>query len=188
MLNIREPMKGRTRLHHLRLVREIGEAGMDEDAKAEVEVLDRMLECSRPRVQVKDRAKGKHKDNKGKQAISRMPVTNVEELATEPMFVQVKQESTEDEDEEDEVVIAGDVSVAEARDVTQAMRAWLEPAKLKVLEPNQHLPSRRETSEAPDWPVQWTDGGCTPEPSKPIWRGSKASEDLIIADAKEKIT
>ena len=35
----------------------------------------------------------------------------------------------------------------------------------------------RETSEAPDWPVQWTDGAYTPEPSKPIWRGSM-SEDL----------
>ena len=97
-----------------------------------------------------------------------MPVTNAEELATGPMFVEVKLECTEDEDEEDEVAIVGDVSVAEARDVTQATRAWLEPAKLKVLEPRQRLPSRRETSEAPDWPVQWTDGACTPEPSKPI--------------------
>ena len=158
---------------------------MDEDAEAEVEALDRMLECSRPRVQVKDRAKGKHKD---KQAISHMPVTSVVELATGPMFVQVKLECTEDEDEEDEVAIVGDVSVAEARDVTQATRAWLEPAKLKVLEPRQRLPSRRETSEAPDRPVQWTDGACTPEPSKPIWRGSKTREDLIIADAEEETT
>ena len=141
---------------------------MDEDAEAEVEALDRMLECSRPRVQVKDRAKGKHKDNKDKQAISHMPVTSVVELATGPMFVQVKLECTEDEDEEDEVAIVGDVSVAEARDVTQATRAWLEPAQLRVLEPRQHLPNRRETSEAPDRPVQWTDGAYTPEPSKPI--------------------
>ena len=161
---------------------------MDEDAEAEVEVLDRMLECSRPRVQVKDRAKGKHKDNKDKQAISHMPVTSVEELATGPMFVQVKLECTEDEDEEDEVAIVGDVSVAEARDVTQATWAWLEPAKLRVLEPRQHLPNRRETSEAPDRPVHWTDRACTPEPSKPIWRGSKESEDLIIADAEEEAT
>ena len=161
---------------------------MDEDAEAEVEVLDRMLEYSRPWVQVKGRAKGKakDKDNKGRQAISHMPVTNVEELATGPMFVQVKLEFTEDEDEEGVVAIAGDVSVAEARDVTQATRAWLEPAKLKVLEPRQRLPRRRETSEAPDWPVQWTNGACTPKPSKPIWRGSKSSEDLIIADAEKE--
>ena len=179
---------GRTRLHHHRLVREIGEAGVDEDAEAEAEALDKFWTATEPRVQVKDRAKGKDKDNKDKQAISHMPVTNVEELAIGPMFVQVKLECTEDEDEEDEVAIVGDVSVAEARDVTQATRAWLEPAKLKVLEPRQCLPSRRETSEAPDWPVQWTDGACTPEPSKPIWRGSKPSEDLIIADAEEKTT
>ena len=117
-----------------------------------------------------------------------MPVTNVEELDTGPMFVQVKLECTEDEDEEDEVAIAGDVSVAEARDVMRATRAWLGPTKLRVLEPRQHLPSRRETSEAPDRPVQWTDGACTPEPSKPIWRGSKSREDLIIMDAEEETT
>ena len=186
MLSIREPMMGRTRLHHHRPVREIGETGMDEDAEAEVEALDRMLECNRPRVQVKDRAKVKDKDNKGRQAISHMPVTSVEALATGPMSVQVKLKCTEDE--EDVVAIVGDVSVAEARDVTQAMRAWLEPAKLRVLEPRQHLPSRREPSEAPDRPVQWTDGACTPEPSKPIWRGSKARKDLIIADAEEETT
>ena len=50
MLSIREPMMGRTKLHRHRPVREIGEAGMDEDVEAEVEALDRMLECSRPRV------------------------------------------------------------------------------------------------------------------------------------------
>ena len=156
MLNIREPMMDRTRLHCLRLAREIGEAGMDEDAEAEAEALDKMLEYNRIRVQ--DRAKVKDKDNKGRQAISHMPITNAEELATGPMFVQVKLECTEDEDEEGKVVIVGDILVAEARDVTQATRAWLEPAKLRVLEPRQHLPSRRETSEAPDRPVQWTDG------------------------------
>ena len=161
---------------------------MDKDAEAEVEALDRMLEYSRLRVQVKDRAKGKDKDNKGRQAIFHMPVTSVEELATGPMFVQVKLECTEDEDEEDEVAIAGDVSVAEARDVKQVTRAWLEPVKLKVLEPRQRLLNRRETSEAPDRPVQWTDGAYTPEPSKPIWRGSKPREDLIIVDAEEKTT
>ena len=181
-------MMDRTRLHRLRLVREIGEAGMDEDAKVEAEALDRILEYNRIRVQHKDRAKVKDKDNKGRQAIFHTPVTNVEELATGPMFVQVKLECTEDEDEEDEVAIVGDVSVAEARDVIQATRAWLEPAKSKVLEPRQCLPSRRETSEAPDWPVRWTDGACTPEPSKPIWRGSKPSEDLIIADAEKETT
>ena len=115
-----------------------------------------------------------------------MPVIIVEELATRPVCVQVKLECTEEE--EDEVADAGDVLVAEARDVTQATRAWLEPAKLRVLEPRQHLPNRRETSEAPDRPVQWTDGACTPEPSKPIWRGSKTREDLIIADAEEETT
>ena len=141
---------------------------MDEDAEVEAAALDRILDCNKIRVQVKDKAKVKDKDNKDRQAIFHMPVINVEELATGPMFVQVKLECTEDEDEEDEVAIVGDVSVAEARDVMQAMRAWLEPAKLKVLEPRQRLPSRRKTSEAPDWPVQWTDGAYTPEPSKPI--------------------
>ena len=104
MLNIREPMMDRTKLHRHRPVRETGEAGMDEDDEAEVEALDRMLEYSRPWVQVKGRAKGKakDKDNKGRQAISHMPVTNVEELATGPMFVQVKLECTEDEDAEAE--------------------------------------------------------------------------------------
>ena len=53
-----------------------------------------------------------------------MPIINAEELATGPMFVQVKLECTEDEDEEDEVAIMGDVLVVEARDVTQATRAW----------------------------------------------------------------
>ena len=58
-----------------------------------------------------------------------------------------------------------------------------------MLEPSQHLHNRRETSEAPDWPVQWTDGACTPELSKPIWRGSKnRGEDLIIANAEEEAT
>ena len=143
MLNIREPIMDRTKLHHHRPVREIGEAGMDEDAEAEVEALDRMLEYSRPWVQVKGRAMGKAKvkDNKGRQAISHMPITNAEELVTGPMYVQVKVEFIEDEDVEDEVAIVGDVSVAEVRDVMQATRAWLEPAKLKVLEPRQHLPS-----------------------------------------------
>ena len=181
-------MMGRTRLHLLRLVREIGEAGMDKDAEAKAEALDRILDYSRIREQDKDRTKVKDKGNKDRQAIFHMPITNVEELATGPMFVQVKMECIEDEDEEDEVAIVGDVSVAEARDVIQATWAWLEPAKLKVLEPRQRLPSRRETSEAPDWPVQWTDGACTPEPSMPIWRGSKSREDLIIADAEEKTT
>ena len=142
----------RTKLHHLRLVKEIGEAGMDEDAEAEA--LDRILDYNRIRVQDKDRAKVKDKDNKDRQTIFHMPVINVEELATGPMFVQVKLECIEDEDEEDEVAIVGDVSVAEARDVTQALRAWQEPAMLKVLEPRQRLPNCRETSEVPDCPVQ----------------------------------
>ena len=115
-----------------------------------------------------------------------MPVIIVEELATRPVCVQVNLECTEEEEEE--VAVVEDVSVAEARDVKQATRAWLETVKLKVLEPRQHLPSRRETSEAPEWPVQWTDGAYTPEPSKPIWRGSKEGEDLIIADAEEEAT
>ena len=115
-----------------------------------------------------------------------MPVIIVEELATRPVCVQVNLACTEEE--EDEVAVVEDFSVAEARDVKQATRAWLETVKLKVLEPRQHLPNRRETSEAPDRPVQWTDGAYTPEPSKPIWRGSKSREDLIIADAEEKTT
>ena len=55
-------MMDRIKLHHHRPVKEIGEAGMDEDAEAEVEALDRMLEYSRLRVQVKDKAKVQDKD------------------------------------------------------------------------------------------------------------------------------
>ena len=107
---------------------------------------------------------------------------------SEPKTVQVR-EAFEDVAEEDEVAIAGDVLAAEAGDVKRATRAWLETARLRVLEPSQHLHIRRETSEAPDWPVQWTDGACTPELSKPIWRGSTIGEqDLIIADAEEEAT
>ena len=91
---------------------------MDKDAEAEAEALDKMLEYNRIRVQHKDRAKVKDKDNKGRQVIFRMPAINVEELATWPMFVQFKVEFIEDEDVEDVVAIVGDVSVAEARDVT----------------------------------------------------------------------
>ena len=58
-----------------------------------------------------------------------------------------------------------------------------------MLEPSQHHHIRRETSEAPDWLVQWTDGACTPDLYKPIWRGSKErTEDLIIANAEEEAT
>ena len=165
----------RTKVHRLHPAREIGEAGKDEDDEAEEEELDKMLEFSKHRVQDKD-----------KQAISRMPVIIVEDLAIGPVRVQVNMECTEEE--EDEVAVVEDVSVAEARDVKQVTRAWLETVKLRVLEPRQHLHNRRETSEAPEWPVQWTDGAYTPEPSKPIWRGSKESEDLIIADAEEEAT
>ena len=59
MLNIREPMMDRTRLHHHRLVREIGEAGKDEDDEAEAEELVRMLEYSRLQVQAKVQDKDK---------------------------------------------------------------------------------------------------------------------------------
>ena len=169
----------RTKVHRLHPAREIGEAGKDEDDEAEEEGLDKMLEFNKLRVRAKDK-------DKDRQAISRMPVIIVEELATRPVRVQVNMECTEEE--EDEVAVVEDVSVAEAKDVKQVTRAWLETVKLKVLEPKQHLPSRRETSEAPEWPVQWTDGAYTPEPSKPIWRGSKANEDLIIADAEEEAT
>ena len=86
------------------------------------------------------------------------------------------------------MAIAGDVPEAEAGDVRQATWAWLPTAKLRVLEPSQRLLIRRETSEAPDWPVQWTDGACTPELSKPIWRGSKASKDLIDAYTEKETT
>ena len=44
-----------------------------------------------------------------------MPVIIVEEFATRPVCVQVKLECTEEE--EDEVAVVEDVSVAEARDV-----------------------------------------------------------------------
>ena len=115
-----------------------------------------------------------------------MPVIIVEDLAIGPIHVQVKLECGEEE--EDEVAVVEDVSVAEARDVSQVTRAWLETVRLRVLEPRQHLHNRRETSEAPEWPVQWIDGAYTPEPSKPIWRGSKEGEDLIIADAEEEAT
>ena len=92
-------------------------------------------------------------------------------------------------DEADEVAIAGDVLEAEARDVKPVMRAWLRVARQRAQEPSQRLPIRRETSEAPDWPVQGTDGACTPELSKPIWRGSMfRKEDLIIADVEEEAT
>ena len=58
-----------------------------------------------------------------------------------------------------------------------------------MLEPSQHLHIRRETSEAPDWPVHWTDGAYTPKLSKPIWRGSMYREkDLVIANAEEEAT
>ena len=40
----------RTKVHRLHLVREIGEAGKDEDDEAEAEELVRMLEYSRLRV------------------------------------------------------------------------------------------------------------------------------------------
>ena len=169
----------RTKVHRLHPAREIGEAGKDEDDEAEEEELDKMLEFNKLRVRAKDK-------DKDRQAISRMPVIIVEELATRPVCVQVNMECTEEE--EDEVAVVEDVSVAEARDVMQVTRAWLETVKLRVLEPRQHLHNRRETSEAPEWPVQWTDGAYTPEPSKPIWRGSKEGEDLIIADAEEEAT
>ena len=195
MLSILEPMKGRTKLHRHRLTKEIGEAGMDEDAEdeagAEVQdslqdslqdrTLDRMLV---DKVKVKDRAR--HKDSRGRGIIFPMTATSVVDMATRHQCAPVE-ELAEAEDAEDEVAIAGDVLEAEAKDVKQATRVWLEQAILRVLEPSQHPPSRRETSEAPDWPVQWTDGACTPEPSKPIWRGSKEEQDLIIADAEEEI-
>ena len=92
-------------------------------------------------------------------------------------------------DEDDEVAIAGDVLEVEAKDVKQATWEWLRTARQRAQEPSQRLPIRQETSEAPDWPVQGTDGACTPELSKPIWRGSKErTEDLIIADAEEEAT
>ena len=51
-----------------------------------------------------------------------MPAIIVEDLAIGPIHVQVKLECGEEE--EDEVAVVEDVSVAEARDVMQAMRAW----------------------------------------------------------------
>ena len=122
MLSIQEPMKemlmetragraqiqaiNRTKVHRLHPAREIGEAGKDEDDEAEEEGLDKMLKFSKHRVQDKD---------KDRQAISRMPVIIVEELATRPVCVQVNLACTEEE--EDEVAVVEDVSVAEARDV-----------------------------------------------------------------------
>ena len=43
-------MMDRTKLHHHRPVREIGEVGMDEDAKAKVEALDGILDDNRIQV------------------------------------------------------------------------------------------------------------------------------------------
>ena len=122
MLSIREPVRemlmetragraqiqaiNRTKVHRLHPAREIGEAGKDEDDEAEEEELDKMLEFNKLRVRAKD---------KDRQAISRMPVIIVEELATRPVHVQVNMECTEEE--EDEVAVVEDVLVAEARDV-----------------------------------------------------------------------
>ena len=130
MLSIREPVRemlmetragraqiqaiNRTKVHRLHPVRDIGEAGKDEDDEAEEEELVRTLEFSKPRVQVKDKAKVQHKD-KDKQAISRMPVIIAEDLDIGPIHVQVKLECGEEE--EYEVAVVEDVSVAEARDV-----------------------------------------------------------------------
>ena len=139
--------------------------------------LDRMH-----KVKAKDKAKPKDSQDRG--IISPMHVISAEELATGHTSAPVEELA---EVEEDAVVIAEDVLEAEARDVRPATRVWLAPAILRGLEPSQDPPSRRETSEAPEWPVQWTDGACTPEPSKPIWRGSTDEKDLNDADAEEKI-
>ena len=86
----------------------------------------------------------------------------------------------------DLVAIVGDVQAAGAVDVKHGMRAWLAvQAMQREVHPRTPPLIRRETSEAPEWPVQWTDGACTPEPSKPIWRGSK-NQDLRDAHAETK--
>ena len=127
-----------------------------------------------PVEQARDSNRANTRDKDRRQVIFHITTTTVVVTGTWPRTVQVR-EVCEDVAEEDEVAIAGDVPEAEAGDVRQATRAWLPTARLRVLEPRQHPHIRRETSEAPDWPVQWTDGACTPEPSKPIWRGSKGN-------------
>ena len=78
MLSIREPVMemlmemragraqiqaiNRTKVHRLHPARDLGEAGKDEDDKAEEEELDRTLESSKLRVQAKDKAKVQDKD------------------------------------------------------------------------------------------------------------------------------
>ena len=134
-------------------------------------------------VQGQDSHRVNHRDKGNRQDIFHIPATTVVDMDIEPETVQARGVF----EDEDEVAIAGDVPEAEAGDVRQATRAWLQTARLRVLEPSQRLLIRREMSEAPDWPVQWTDGACTPELSKPIWRGSMFREkDLIIANAEEE--
>ena len=138
--------------------------------------------------QVQDSNRVNHRDKGNRQDIFHIPAATVIPMDIRPETVQVR-EVYEDVDEEDEVAITGDVPEAEAGDVKQATREWLQTAKLRVLEPSQRLHIRRETSEAPDWPVQWTNRAYTPELSKPIWRGSMLrDEDLIITDAEAEAT
>ena len=161
---------------------------MDEDAE-DVEVQVRQQEVNnQQQVVVQDNSRASHKDNRNKQGIFHIPATTVEASGIRPRIVQVNR-ALEDEEEDEEVAIVGDVLEAEAEDVKQATRAWLRAARLRELEPSQRLQNRRETSEAPDWPVWWTDGAYTPELSKPIWRGSMYKrEDLIIASAETEAT
>ena len=194
MLSIPKPMRARAKLHrhHLHMAKEIGEVGVAEDAEDE-EVQAKEVEAKDNRqhqvvARGQDSHRINHRDKHSRQDIFHIPATTVVDMDTGPKTVQVS-EVYEDVVEEEEVAIVGDVPEAEAGDVKQATRAWLQTAKLRVLEPSQHLHIRRETSEAPDWPVQWTDGACTPELSKPIWRGSKiGEEDLIIAHAEKEAT
>ena len=162
---------------------------MDVDDEAEAREVEAKGSSKHLVVELaRDSNRANHRDKDNRQVIFHIPATTVVAMDTGPETVQVS-EVCEDVDEEDAVAIAGDVPAALAGDVRQATRAWLRAARLRVLEPSQRPHIRRETSEAPDWPVQWTDGACTPELSKPIWRGSMcAGEDLIIANAEEEAT
>jgi hypothetical protein len=85
------------------------------------------------------------------------------------------------------VAIEEDVVAAEVEDVKCAMRAWPQTqAMWRVQLPQLHPQFRRETSEAPDRSVQWTVGACTPELSRPDWRGSKEGQALGDAYAEKE--
>ena len=101
---------------------------MDEDAEDE-EVQAKEVEAkdnNQHQVvgQDQDSHRTSHRDNRNRQGIFHIPATTVVVTDTGPETVQAR-EMCEDEDEEEEVAIAGDVPEAEAGDVRRAMREWL---------------------------------------------------------------